>query len=107
MIPPLAPSVLVRLDLASTAARELGLRCTARVLVDLCDRGTDELWREVAEDFARHGTINPLLSRRCAEAARCMLADDVNGAIEVLATYCGLSADAWLEATREEQEGLR
>lgn len=107
MSPPLAPSVLVRLDLASTAAREFGLRCTARVLVDLCDRGTDELWREVSEDFVRHGMTNPHLARRCAEAAHCMLADDVDGAIGVLATYCGLSPDAWLEATREEQEAAR
>lgn len=97
---------LVRLDLADSA-KSLGMRCVHRVLVALRAGDVGELWVEVAADFGRaeRGEDNRRLARACSTAAQRMARGDTNGAVEALATYCGLNAEGWIVATREEQGG--
>lgn len=49
--------------------------------------------------------VPPRIGR--ARASRAMHTGDVDGAVRVLAEHCGLATRAWLEATREEQRGVR
>lgn len=94
---------LVARDLLDTA-RRASLACVALVI----EHGplTANDWLAVAADF-RHaklvrGSHVPGL-HAAHEAAEKLAANDLDGALDVLAADCGLAVEEWVRTTRQEQ----
>lgn len=94
---------LLRWDIADTARRYTGTRVLARAAKTA---QASEEWNEIAADLLSIGRNS---SRKFAisasEAATHIARGDISGAVETLANSCGITAQEWCDATREEMRG--